>query len=402
MSILIVDDSADIRSLFRTLLAEEVYSDEVLTAASAIDAFKYLGMADPAGAASSVDLILMDISMPEMAGVEACRWIKSTASVQDIPIIMVTAHSEVEYLEEAFEAGAADYITKSVNKFELRARVRAVQALKREMDYQKDSHLHQLEAKNQELELACLANSQMMSAVAHDLKTPFTNLIGYLDRLIGQPEILGALNDRQYKYVESARKYWYQSKVLIDRLLDISRVETVSLDLFPMTLDVLSETQSIVRSMQAQIEDAGVRVLVNLSPELHLVTADRLRFSQIMSNLLSNACKYSPKDTIVEIIAEDSTEQVRIDVSDSGVGISRSEQSRLFTNQIGVDVSSTGEAYGAGLTLVITKRLVEAQAGSIWVESEKGMGSVFSFTLPRADADNATQRTSKPAMSGSP
>ena len=159
MRILIVNDSPDIRSLFRTLLAEEASSDEVLTVASALDAFECLGMADPAGVVTSVDLILMDISMPEMDGVEACRWIKSAPSVRDIPIIMVSAHSEVEYLEEAFEAGAMDYITKPVNKFELRARVRAAQALKSEIDYRRNSQFHQLEAKNQDMELAYLANT---------------------------------------------------------------------------------------------------------------------------------------------------------------------------------------------------------------------------------------------------
>ena len=184
----------------------------------------------------------------------------------------------------------------------------------------------------------------------------------------------------------------------MDRLSDMSRVETVGLNLAPVTLDVLSETQIVVRAMEAQVQDAGVQLLVNLSPELHPVIADRLRFSQIMSNLLSNACKYSPKDHIVEITGEESTDQVRIDVSDSGIGMSMENKSRLFANQFGVDVSLTCEVKGRGRGLFITKHLVEAQGGSIWVESEEGKGSVFSFTLPRADA--TTQRASILATSG--
>ena len=159
MSILIVDDSPDSRSLLKTLLEEDASSGEVLTAASAFDAFQYLGMDGPAGVATTVDLILMDIALPEMDGIEACRWIKSMNGARDIPIIMVTAHSEVWSLEEAFLAGAMDYITKPVNKVELRARVRSAQALKREMDRRKLSYIYELETINRELELAYLANT---------------------------------------------------------------------------------------------------------------------------------------------------------------------------------------------------------------------------------------------------
>ena len=391
MSILIVDDLPDSRSLLKALLEEDASSGVVLTAASALDAFKYLGMDCPASVATAVDLILMDISMPDMDGVEACRWIKSMTGIRDIPIIMGTAHNEVWFLEEAFQAGAMDYITKPVNKVELRARVRSARALKREIDRRKRSYLNDLETKNRELELAYLANTQMMSTVTHELNTPFTNIIGYLDRLIGQQESVGLLNERQQEYVKSARTNWFRLKVMIDDLLDMSRVETVSLNLTPVSLDLRSETQNVVRSMQTQILGAGIRVLVNIPVELWPVMADRLRFSQILSNLLSNSCKYSPAGSTVTISAQESMGQVRIDVSDSGIGISRADQSRLFTKLSRVDNSSTREVYGAGLGLFITKHLVEAHGGRIWVQSEEGKGSVFSFTLPQTEVDGMRQ-----------
>ncbi len=113
MGILIVDDSADIRNLHTTLLHAEGYSD-VVTVASAREAFHHLGMNDPEARDPKVDLILMDITMPEMDGVEACFWIKAMPRLREIPIIMVTSHQEVNYLDEAFAAGAVDYITKPV------------------------------------------------------------------------------------------------------------------------------------------------------------------------------------------------------------------------------------------------------------------------------------------------
>ena len=108
MSILIVDDSEDIRNLHLKLLRDEGYSN-VVAVSSAREAFRYLGMDHPDSEDPRVDLILMDITMPEMDGVEACFWIKSAQRLRDIPIIMVTSHQEVNYLDEAFAAGAMDY-----------------------------------------------------------------------------------------------------------------------------------------------------------------------------------------------------------------------------------------------------------------------------------------------------
>ena len=146
MSILIVDDSPHVRLVLEAYLKGAGYT-ELLTAASAQEAFQHLGMDDSNGVAPEVDLILMDIVMPEIDGVEACRRIKATPQLQDIPIIMVTARDEAKFLDEAFAAGAMDYITKSVNSVELLARVRSAWALKREMDRRKHSYINELEKK---------------------------------------------------------------------------------------------------------------------------------------------------------------------------------------------------------------------------------------------------------------
>ena len=136
MSILIVDDSVDNRMLFKYILENAGYTD-VLTAGSAHDAFKVLGMENPSEADSVVDLILMDIMMPEMDGIEACRQIKSVERLRDIPIIMVTARTEEKDIEDAFSVGAMDYITKPLRGIELLVRSRSALSLKKEIDRRK-------------------------------------------------------------------------------------------------------------------------------------------------------------------------------------------------------------------------------------------------------------------------
>ncbi|OLB56733.1 MAG: hypothetical protein AUI03_03165 [Nitrospirae bacterium 13_2_20CM_2_62_8] len=152
MSILLVDDSAENLLLLQSILQTGGYKD-LLTAESAEQAFKHLGMDSSGGDGTSVDLILLDIQMPDINGIETCRRIKEVERYRDIPIIMVTAMAQREKLQLAFAAGAMDYINKPVNKVELRTRVGSALKLKQEMDSRK-AREQELKKRTQELEQA--------------------------------------------------------------------------------------------------------------------------------------------------------------------------------------------------------------------------------------------------------
>ena len=385
MSILIVDDSQDSRLLLETYLRAAGHT-ELLTAASARDAFKHLGMDNPASVGAEVDLILLDITMPEIDGIEACRQIKATTHRADIPVIMVTAHTDAENLDSAFAVGAIDYITKPLNKVELLARVRSALTLKRETDGRKLAYI-EIEEKNRELEQESFAKTQILSTASHELKTPLTSIMGYVDRVLLEQERVGPLNERQQRYLETVRKNSLRLNVLINDLLDTSRIASGSLELTLTGLDVRQEMEDVLRSMQTLAEEKQIDVVVNISNELPRVQADRLRFSQVITNLLSNACKYSPERATATVTAKEKSGQVQIEISDTGIGISEADQSKLFTKFFRADNSSTREVSGTGLGLFITKNLIEAHGGKIWVESEEGKGSTFSFTLPRAQVE---------------
>jgi len=134
--ILIVDDSSDSRRLLQAMLTASGHAD-LLLAESARDAFRHLGMEESGGPDQKIDLILLDISMPVLDGLEACRLIKAVGRLRDVPIIMVTAMTDPVFLVSAFEAGAMDYIMKPVKKVELLARVGSALKLKKETDRRK-------------------------------------------------------------------------------------------------------------------------------------------------------------------------------------------------------------------------------------------------------------------------
>lgn len=389
MSILIVDDSEDNQILLRAILRNAGYT-EVLTAASARDAFDHLGMDGLASCETGIDLILMDIMMPDVDGIEACRRIKAYTRLRDIPIIMVTALTEVNYIEASFEAGAMDYVTKPVNKIEVLSRIRSALSLKRETEARKCAYV-ELEEKNQELARESLVKSQILSTATHELKTPLTSIVGYAKRMLQNQETVGPLNERQQRYVEAIQESSYQLTILINDLLDTSRIEAGRLEVTPTQLQVQQKVEDVVRAMQTQFEEKQIRVVLDIPSQLCPIYVDHDRCTQIITNLLGNACKYSSVGASVTITAAENGEFVQVDVADTGMGISEEDQLKLFTKFFRADNTATRAESGTGLGLFITKQLIQAHGGAIWVKSEVGTGSIFSFTLPRADVDLTRQ-----------
>ncbi|MFB3119205.1 MAG: ATP-binding protein [Stenotrophomonas maltophilia] len=411
MSILVVDDLPDFRQLMQAVLEDAGYSD-VITAGSTQEAFTILGLDDSSLPTTGVDLILLDINMPDTDGVEACQRIKSVSRLRDIPVIMVTGVAAEEKLEQAFSAGATDYILKPTNPAEMIARIGSALEMKQEMERRKSGYVSDLEEKNRELELAFMelekkneeleeasrAKTHILSTATHELKTPLTSIIGYIDIILMRQNKVGPLNEKQQRYLQTAQRNSYRLKSLVDDLLDISRIESGGLELTPAELELWPEIEEIVTGMQTQINDKDIDLVLDIPQEICPVLADKLRLGQVISNLLSNACKYSPQGARVTIRAREEDAGVRIDVSDTGIGISPEDQDRLFTKFFRADNSSTREVSGSGLGLYITKHLIEAHGGRIWASSQIGQGTTFSITWPKTGQETAIQAAQRPAV----
>ena len=411
MSILVVDDLPDFRQLMQAVLEDAGYSD-VVTAGSTQEAFTILGLDDPSFPTTGVDLILLDINMPGTDGVEACQRIKSVSKLRDIPVIMVTGVAAEEKLEQAFSAGATDYILKPTNPAEMIARIGSALEMKQEMERRKSGYVSDLEEKNRELELAFMelekkneeleeasrAKTHILSTATHELKTPLTSIIGYIDIILMRQNKVGPLNEKQQRYLQTAQRNSYRLKSLVDDLLDISRIESGGLELTPAELELWPEIEEIVTGMQTQIDDKNIDLVLDIPQEICPVLADKLRLGQVISNLLSNACKYSPQGARVTIRAREEDAGIRIDVSDTGIGISPEDQERLFTKFFRADNSSTREVSGSGLGLYITKHLIEAHGGHIWASSQIGQGTTFSIIWPKTGQEAPIQAAQRPAQ----
>tara|TARA_B100000315_G_C14573403_1_gene586759 strand:- start:510 stop:1784 length:1275 start_codon:yes stop_codon:yes gene_type:complete len=408
MSILIVHDDEGFRVMLATALSEAGHSD-VVTAESAADAFDKLGLDDPSADLSPVDLILMDISLPEIDGVEPCRCLKANSRFRDLPLIMVTGSADATRLAQTLTSGEVDPTTKPPDHQDMLGWVGSAMEAKPEIDHKKvtyflddpdliyprlrektvtlESTLTELGEKNKELEQVSLAKTQILSTASHELKTPLTSIVGYVDRMLLREATVGPLNETQRRYLATVRRNAHRLKSLVDDLLDISRIEAGSLELTLSDLEVKQEVGEALQSMQTQIQEKQIQVSTDISPDVGPIRADRLRFAQVFANLLSNACKYSPAGSKVTVAAHREGTAVRVDVSDTGVGISKEDQTKLFTKFFRVDNSYTREASGTGLGLYITKLVVEAHGGDIWVASEEAQGTTFSCLWPGADSD---------------
>jgi signal transduction histidine kinase len=224
--------------------------------------------------------------------------------------------------------------------------------------------------------------SELISFVSHELRTPLTNIRGYLDVVLDGE--LGDVPEEQRRFLEIARRNGERLTVIINDLLERSRLEAGKLRLAPAAVDLAAQIEGAAASVRPQLAAKGQSLTVAVPASLPPVWGDGGRITQILLNLLSNAHKYTPEGGAVAVGAAVDGAFVRTDVRDTGVGLTPEEQAQLFTRFYRAGNAATRAAGGTGLGLAITRQLVELHGGQMRVASAPGEGSVFSFTLPLA------------------
>jgi signal transduction histidine kinase len=243
-----------------------------------------------------------------------------------------------------------------------------------------DERLLKEEVSRRALEEVSHLKTEFVSLVSHELRTPLTSIQGYIRLILGGHT--GELNEVQQEFLSTAARNTDRLIALVDDLLDISRIESGRLELVMESLDLPEIITSEVESMRSQAEDKEVAIVTDIERSLPQVKADSHRLGQIISNLLTNAVKFSRAKTTVKITANQIGKNVLVKIIDSGIGIAPEDRHRLFERFYRGDSDAVRATWGTGLGLAITHHLVEMHGGKIWVESEKGHGSTFSFSIP--------------------
>jgi len=238
----------------------------------------------------------------------------------------------------------------------------------------------QLEVANDELATASRHKSEFLANMSHELRTPLNAIIGFSDVL--EQRLFGELNERQADYTQDIASSGRHLLDLVNEILDLSKVEAGRMELEPSEF-ALAET---IRGALAFVRERAVRHRIELSEDaasdLGTVVADERKVRQVLLNLLSNAVKFTPDGGTIGVRARRSNGEVQVSVRDTGIGIAPEDLAKIFDEFQQVGKASDRSREGTGLGLTLAKRFIELHGGRIWIESEIGKGTTFTFALP--------------------
>lgn len=357
-SILVVDDTPANLQLLSEMLKERGY--KVRPAPDGETALRGARIAPP-------DLILLDITMPEMDGYEVCSRLKADARLQDIPVIFISALNEPLDKVRAFQAGGVDYVSKPFNFEEVDARVRTHLEL-RQRTRELAASLGQLR------ELEQLRDS-LTHMVAHDMRSPLLAIQLTLDLF---SEEASTLKPMSAQMLLNARTSVTMLVEMIGQMLDVSRMEAGEMAL-ERTRGNLVET--LRNAVELQRPLAGKRRLGFSAGAPLLASYDANLLRRVVGNLIGNAIKFTPPDGDIRVSVVPADGIARVEVTDNGAGIAPEYHDRIF-EKFGQVANQGGPRVGTGLGLTFARMAIEAHGGNMGVVSALGKGSTFWFTLP--------------------
>jgi GAF domain-containing protein/anti-sigma regulatory factor (Ser/Thr protein kinase) len=238
----------------------------------------------------------------------------------------------------------------------------------------------EIEDKSRQIEAANRHKSEFLANMSHELRTPLNAIIGFSE-VLGE-RMFGELNEKQAEYTDDILSSGRHLLSLINEILDLSKVEAGRMELELVKFDLPLAIDNARTFVRERATKHGINLDVSVDERLGDYVGDERKIKQILLNLLSNAVKFTPEGGRIGINARQADGSVEISVSDTGIGISPEDQAKIFEEfrQVGTDYAHKTEGTGLGLTLA--KKFVELHGGKIWVESEVGKGSTFTFRLP--------------------
>ena len=360
--ILIVDDVVSNVLLLKILLTNEKF--QVITANNGTTCIEQARKEHP-------DLILLDVMMPDISGFDAAVVLKKEEDTKEIPIIFLTALNTPQDLVHGFQVGASDFLTKPFNKEELVMRVMqqiSLVAAKRIIEKQ-----------NAELRATLSNRDKMYSVIAHDLRSPMASIRMVLNLVVASatPDSVGA---ELYELLDKANRESEEVHDLLDNLLKWTKSQTGRLTVVVQDLDLNDIIPGVVDIFEMIAQTKRIKLDLQPANGCLIVKADNDMLKTVMRNFLSNAIKFSPEDSSIEIKMAEEGDFARISVTDHGVGIATDRIGSIFKK--GDTTYGTGGEEGSGLGLQLCQDFARKNGGDCYVESVEGQGSTFSFTVP--------------------
>ncbi len=233
------------------------------------------------------------------------------------------------------------------------------------------------------VQTANYAKSEFVSIVSHELKNPLTSIKGYGDLLLSG--LSGKLTDQQIEFVKTIHINVRRMNRLIKDLTDASRIDTGELSIEPSPMPFNTVISDTITTIQAVADKKNINIHLDMLSHSPIVYGDQERLVQVMTNLMSNACKYSPEDSNIYVAVTNGNNRVKLSVRDEGYGISSEDQAKMFTRFFRSEDPNIRKATGTGLGLSISREIIEKHGGELDFTSDLEEGTEFWFTVPLAD-----------------
>ena len=336
------------------------------------------------------DLVILDVMMPGLDGFEVCRALRAVEATRDLPIIFLSARSDLRDRVAGLDQGAVDYLVKPFEPEELLARVRIALRTRRLQD--------ELRRANAELRAADQNRRELVSMLAHDIR----GLLGAVSSAVELARAdLEELPSRDaHRFLGIAERNTTELVELATNLLDSYRLDEGRLRPRLGPVDLADVAEDVVDRLAGQARHRDVRVVVVGHP-VDGAMGDRDVLSRVLLNLVSNAVKFSPPGGTITIDLESGltapggTAGSVVSVRDEGPGIALADRARLFERFTPLALPNGNRPVGSGLGLAFCRKVMDLIGGEIWVESEPGRGSTFTFVLPQTSVPVEAQAVSR-------